>query len=241
MVIQLNDGSQQLLTARRESPAAGAGDLGEQAAHVEPLEHPAQLVSLPRSQSRIGRLAVQLHAHVRIAEALQEVLAVQHRLQQADVFPPRRVESGMAPPTDHFRRPGDRVRHNWRMPNVAGKRAVRHVVYDTNFWKSFNHARLSVPMGDRGCLSLFGDSPDQHRLMTEHLTSEYRVKTEGRGRTVDEWKQRPERGDNHWFDCLVGCAVAASIQGAVLEGTGGPATSKRERVSFAEMQRRRRR
>ena len=42
--------------------------------------------------------------------------------------------------------------HNWRMPNVHGKRAVRHVVYDTNFWKTFIHARLAVPMGDRGCL-----------------------------------------------------------------------------------------
>jgi len=152
----------------------------------------------------------------------------------------RFVGASSQPFSEYKRRPGDRVGHNWRMPNVAGKRAVRHVVYDANFWKSFIHARLSVTMGDRGCLSLFGDSPDQHRLLAEHLTSEYRVKTEGRGRTVDEWKQRPERGDNHWFDCLVGCAVAGSIQGAVLEGTGGPAAVKRERVSFAELQRRRR-
>ena len=132
--------------------------------------------------------------------------------------------------------PGDRVGHNWRIPNVAGKRAVRHVVFDTNYWKSFVHARLAVAMGDRGCLSLFGAGPEQHRLLAEHLTAEYRVKTEGRGRTVDEWKLRPERGDNHWLDCLVGCAVAASMQGVALEETG-PATPKRPRVSFAEMQR----
>lgn len=31
------------------------------------------------------------------------------------------------------RRPGDRVGYNWRIPNVQGTRAVRHVVYDTNF------------------------------------------------------------------------------------------------------------
>ena len=103
------------------------------------------------------------------------------------------------------------------------------------------YARLGVSMRDRGCLSLFGDSPEHHRLLAEHLTAEYRVKTEGRGRTVDEWKQRPERGDNHWFDGLVGCAVAGSIQGAVLEGTGGSVTTvNRQRVSFAEMQRRKR-
>jgi phage terminase large subunit GpA-like protein len=153
----------------------------------------------------------------------------------------RFVGASSQPFSEYKRRAGDRVGHNWRMPNVAGKRAVRHVVYDTNFWKSFVHARLAVAMGDRGCLSLFGDSPEPHRLFAEHLTAEYRVKTEGRGRTVDEWKMRPERGDNHWFDCLVGCVVAASIQGAVLDGSGGQAVDKRQRVSFAELQRRRRR
>jgi len=51
------------------------------------------------------------------------------------------------------------------------------------------------------------------------LTSEYRVKTEGRGRTVDEWKLRVDGLDNHWLDGLVGAAVAASMQGAVLFGT----------------------
>jgi hypothetical protein len=153
----------------------------------------------------------------------------------------RFVGASSQPFSEYKRRPGDRIGHNWRMPNVAGKRAVRHVVYDTNFWKTFVHARLAVPMGDRGCLSLFGESADQHRLFAEHITSEYRVKTEGRGRTVDEWKMRPERGDNHWLDCLVGCAAAASIQGVVLDGTGGTSgVVKRERVSFAELQRSRR-
>ncbi len=152
----------------------------------------------------------------------------------------RFVGASSQPFSEYKRKPGDRIGHNWRMPNVHGKRAVRHVVYDTNFWKTFIHARLAVPMGDRGCLSMFGDNPAQHRLLAEHLTAEYRVKTEGRGRTVDEWKMRPERGDNHWFDCLVGCAVAASMQGASLLGTGVAAQPKRERVSFAEIQRRRR-
>jgi hypothetical protein len=77
-------------------------------------------------------------------------------------------------------------------------------------------------------------------LLAEQLTSEYRVKTEGRGRTVDEWKLRPERGDNHWFDCLVGSAVAASMQGAALLGMDPVNHKRRERVSFAELQRRNR-
>ncbi len=153
----------------------------------------------------------------------------------------RFVGASSQPFSEYKRKSGDRLGHNWRVPNVRGKRAVRHVVYDTNYWKSFIHARLAVTMGDRGCLSLFGDSPDQHRLFAEHLTAEYRVKTEGRGRTVDEWKMRPERGDNHWFDGLVGCAVAASMQGATLPGTDGVVPTKRQRVSFAELQRRKQR
>jgi hypothetical protein len=152
----------------------------------------------------------------------------------------RFVGASSQPFSEYKRRPGDRIGHNWRIPNVHGKRAIRHVLYDTNYWKSFVHARLAVPMGDRGCLSLFGDNSERHRLLAEHLTAEYRVKTEGRGRTVDEWKMRPERADNHWLDCLVGTAVAASMQGALLFGTDGLAPSKRERVSFKSLQREKR-
>lgn len=152
----------------------------------------------------------------------------------------RFVGASSQPFSEYKRRPGDRIGHNWRIPNVQGKRAVRHVLFDANFWKSFIYSRLAVPMGDRGCLSLFGDKPERHRLFAEHVTAEYRVRTEGRGRTVDEWKLRPERGDNHWFDCLVGSAVAASIQGAMLPGTQTTPTARTRRVSFAEIQRRRR-
>ena len=45
-------------------------------------------------------------------------------------------------------------------PVLQGKRAVRHALFDTNYWKTFVHARLAVPMGDPGCLSLFGGSQD---------------------------------------------------------------------------------
>ena len=112
---------------------------------------------------------------------------------------------------------------------------MRHVVFDTNYWKSFVHARLAVPMGDPGCLSLFGRKPESHRLLAEHLTSEYRVKTEGRGRKVDEWKLRIDGLDNHWLDGLVGCAVAASMQGAVLFGTESKPVA-RPRVRLSELQ-----
>ncbi len=150
----------------------------------------------------------------------------------------RFVGASSVPFTEYKRRPGERNGLNWRIPNVTGKRAIRHVVFDTNWWKSFVTARLRVAMGDRGSLSIFGDNAETHRMLAEHLTAEYFIKTEGRGRTVDEWKPRPEQPDNHWFDCLVGSAVAASMQGPVLFGTDGTVTIKRDRVSFKELQNR---
>jgi hypothetical protein len=69
--------------------------------------------------------------------------------------------------------------------------------------ESFVHARLAGTMGDKGCLSLFGDSAERHRLFGEHLTAEYRVKTAGRGRTVDEWKCcRSEETTTGWIVLL---------------------------------------
>ena len=58
---------------------------------------------------------------------------------------------------------------------------------------------------------------------------------QGRGRRVDEWKLRPGVADNHWWDCLVGRAVAASMQGVALEGTERHrAVLSRKRYSIAE-------
>ena len=75
-------------------------------------------------------------------------------------------------------------------------------------------------------------------MFAEQVTAEYFVRTEGRGRTVDEWKLRPEQSDNHWLDCLVGCAVGASMQGVVLFGTDIHAMSAQKgRVSFKDLQR----
>ena len=151
----------------------------------------------------------------------------------------RFVGAASIPFSEYKRKRGDRVGHNWRIPNVQGKRAIRHVVFDSNYWKSFVHTRLAVAMGDKGCLSLYGRKPDDHRLMAEHLTAEYRVRTEGRGRVVDEWKLRPEAQENHWLDGIVGCAVAASVQGAVLPGTDSARAPQRQRIKLSDLQRER--
>lgn len=149
----------------------------------------------------------------------------------------RYVGAGSLPFAEYRKKRGDRVGHNWRIPSVTGKRAIRHLLYDTNYWKSFVHARLAVMKGDHGCLSLFGKDPTIHLQFSEHCSAEYRVKTEGRGRIVDEWKIRPEASDNHWWDCLVGCAVGASTQGLSLESIGKKeATTPRAQIKLSQLQ-----
>ena len=154
----------------------------------------------------------------------------------------RYVGAASIPFGDYKPKRGDRVGLHWRIPGVQTprNRAIRYTLIDTNYWKTFVHARFAVPMGDPGCLSLF-DPPAgaDHRLVSEHLTSEYRVKTSGRGRELDEWKIRTPGADNHWLDCLVGCAVGASMQGAILFGTATKEAPRRQRIKLSEIQGRR--
>lgn len=150
----------------------------------------------------------------------------------------RFVGAASMPFSDYQKKRGDRVGHHWRIPAVVGKRTVRHLLYDTNFWKTFIYARLAVPMGDPGCLSLFGRDPERHRLLSEHLTAEYRIRTSGRGRELDEWKLRPVGFDNHWFDAVVGCAVAASMGGVILEGAALPPPVQRARIKLSDLRQR---
>jgi len=150
------------------------------------------------------------------------------------------VTASAQPFSAHKRKPGERIGHNWRLPSTHGKRMIRHIVYDTNYWKSFIYSRLAISLGDKGGLTLFGKDPRVHLLFSQHLTAEYRIRTEGRGRTVEEWKERPERHDNHWFDCLVGATVAANEQGAKTVGVQSkPKAARKGKTSFAAMQRNR--
>ena len=166
--------------------------------------------------------------------------AIHDSVYASRVFPShgRGITASSIPMSDYRRQPGERVGLNWRIPNIKGKRTVRHVVYDTNFWKAFIHSQLKTPLGQRGCLSLFKGSATVHRMFSEQVTAESAVKTSGRNRELLEFKPPPDRRDNHFLDCLTGCAVAASAVGvATLDQqrrTKTPAKKRRphrERVS----------
>lgn len=126
-------------------------------------------------------------------------------------------------------KPGELTGPNWRIPSPdPGRR--RGVRFKANSWKTFVFSRLASPRPTPGCLDLFGEDEEQHRLLAEHLKAEVRHHTQVRGGSSgDVWKPIPGR-DNHWFDCLVGCAVAASIEGCEMVGTSPPAKKKQRPV-----------
>ena len=149
------------------------------------------------------------------------------------------ITASSLPISDYDRKRGQRIGLHWYMPVVKGTRVIRHIEADVNFWKSWVHARLATAPGDAGSLTLWGEDYRRHELFASHLCSEYRVKTHGRGREVDEWKQPSGKPDNHWFDCVVGCAVAASMHGVGLPGTQD-ARDQRAPIRLSELQRRKR-
>jgi hypothetical protein len=141
-----------------------------------------------------------------------------HKLAVGNTLMPSKgvgLRAANRPMSSYRRRAGEIHGHHWYVPNVSRTREFRHVLIDTNHWKSFVHARLATAAGDPGSLTMFGrPGASDHRLFAEHLAgSETCVLTTGHGRTVQEWSLLPAKPDNHWFDCLVGCAVAASMCG----------------------------
>jgi hypothetical protein len=168
--------------------------------------------------------------------------------------PVMQASKGMAlratnkPIAAYQRKPGWKMGDDWYVPSVRGTREYPHVCIDTNAWKSRVHRALSAAPGTRGALTLFGalKTAAEHEAFAEQVAnSEYFVEVFARGRVVNEYKIMPHRPDNHWWDCLVLCAVGASMRGcrppAEAQGaakpSGGPGGGygKRLRKSLAEM------
>ena len=148
------------------------------------------------------------------------------------------ITAARTPINEYDRRRGDLIGFNWWLPGLLRNpnRGERHIIIDTNFFKSFVHARMGTQIGDPGSLSLFGSDPIRHKLFADHLTAETPTRTFGRGRALDEWKVTPGR-DNHWFDCVTGCAAAASLCGAALDGLGArPPKQPRPKQKMSDLQ-----
>jgi hypothetical protein len=116
-------------------------------------------------------------------------------------------------PMRHWGVPGKsmRIGHHWIEEKLM-KRIYRTTKGDVNYWKSSAHESFSLRSGERGSITFWGSNPEAHRMVSEHMTAEKAVLVEANSRKVNEWSN-PFNQDNHWFDCLVGCMVAASTLG----------------------------
>lgn len=114
-------------------------------------------------------------------------------------------------------KPGERRGNNVReLVNEGAK--FYHLLIDVNYWKGFVLDRFSGAPGDVGKITLYQAPDGAHYPIGEHLTAETFVPVSARGRTVREWSQLPGRTENHWLDCVVGCAASASMVGIMPEG-----------------------
>lgn len=141
------------------------------------------------------------------------------------------IRAAQKPFSEYTRHAGERYGDHWRI--VAPRRELRQIQTDTNYWKARCHAAWATPFAEPGASSLW--KSEYHRLFAEHLTAEFAVRTEARGRTVDEYHLRPGHVDNHFFDCDVGTFVGASLLGCQLptdKSTAPPPRRQRPRVKY---------
>ena len=208
--------------------AAAANGAGFEAALNHGLEQLTQIIlakDWPREDGTAMRIS-QIMIDANWGKSTQTVRTFAKRSPFATVILPshgRGIGASSPALNDKGKARGDRLGLNWRIGQVQGQRSV---TYDTNYWKTFTAARLRLATGDPEAIVFCAG---EHDLLFDHLTNEYPVRTESaRGRTVDEWKLSGNRFENHWWDCLVGAAVAASIQGVspAATETGGRARRK---------------
>jgi len=110
------------------------------------------------------------------------------------------------------RKPGEEKGPAWIRKKQTTK-AVEMVLWDTNDWKTNTHIALSTPNESEETLTIFEGTDSDHELFFDHVLGESDALVVSR-RAVNEWKLKPG-AENHYFDCLVGCMVLASLE---LEG-----------------------
>ncbi len=129
---------------------------------------------------------------------------------------------------------GERIGPHWRRRRDRETKQP-YVIFDSNYFKSFAHARFKTALGERGCFSLYSRAanrrpldPGHHRHFANQFCAEFPKLVESGGRRVNEWFMKQAATDNHMLDCVIGCCVRASMSGIGIEGT------KRRQIAQAQ-------
>jgi hypothetical protein len=90
-------------TSASDTPAARSWDLSDESMDVEPLQQPGDVGALAPALTEVLPFSEELTANVEISEAVDRVLAAEHRLEEGNVLCGCRIESPVAPPFYMFR------------------------------------------------------------------------------------------------------------------------------------------
>jgi len=126
-------------------------------------------------------------------------------------------------------KPGGQTGYHWRiLPPIDG---LRVVLLDTDHWKSMAADRIRIAPNDPGGWSLYGKNPRLHEPFAEHWCAQ-----ECEWRQLGDagkwhWQTKLGRPDDHWWDCSVGCAAAASMLGVSVPGIQMTARRARRRAN----------
>lgn len=142
------------------------------------------------------------------------------------------IKAGNLPMTQYKRRKGEIHGDGYYIPNLSKTREHPHVMFDTNLWKARVYNALSVADGTPGAIMLYKGKAGEHKTIALHFISESATVTEGYGRKVLEFNLPPSKPDNHWWDALVGCRVAAAMIG-VKTGIGDSTPEGKKRRKYS--------
>lgn len=120
--------------------------------------------------------------------------------------------------------------HYWYLTKKGAAHNVNHILYDPDYWKTLVYQRLETAVGSRGALTFFGDAKTSHRMLAEQLTSEEQVTKMTSRQTYTLWELTRRGRDNHFWDCLVGCHIAASVCGVSLKEVASENLRKKKRT-----------
>ena len=133
-----------------------------------------------------------------------------------------------APIANWTKKRGVRRGFHWVLQR-PDKRLYNSIFYDTNFWKSQTHLGLTVDRAHDQAITLYQDLPSNHQLVADHWCAEKPIRVEARNRIVDEWELPANKPDNHYWDNLVGCTVAASLCGIKKESENAGINTRKPR------------
>ena len=119
---------------------------------------------------------------------------------------------------------------NWRLTTFGSDIKINGYLFSADYWKRFVHNRFLSEKG-QGAMRLWGTVAQSHLVLSQHILAEKPkiIIEKSTGNQTEVWEQVKTK-PNHWFDCVVGCCVLASITGINLKATKITQKKKRHKT-----------